>query len=126
MVNYSALAQNAKALLRRYGRPIVFVKLNEVPADVSKPWNGPSANGETLVTLQGVSLDPIGQRQMGTSSEFSSLVIENTSLLIVANDGNDLSQFTEVIDDNKRFGIYLIESLKPASIPIVSYVWVKR
>lgn len=63
---------------------------------------------------------------MGTSSEFSSLVIENTSLLIVANDGNDLSQFTEVIDDNKRFGIYLIESLKPASIPIVSYVWVKR
>jgi len=127
VVNYSLLAQNAKVLLKRYGRSITFVKFNETPADVNKPWNGPAANGQTQIVLQSVALDPIGQRQMGESIRMNSLTdIENTNLLIVANEGYDLSDFSEVIDDNKRFGIVSIESLKPANIPIISYVWVKR
>jgi hypothetical protein len=64
---------------------------------------------------------------MGERTQMNSLTtIESSNLLIVANEGYDLSQFSEVLDDGKRYGILLIESLSPANTPIVSYVWVKR
>jgi hypothetical protein len=124
--SYSLIAQNARILLRRYGRPLTFIRLNETPADSAKPWNGPAANGETTLVLQGTPLDPIGQRQLGSAIQFDNLLIKNSNLYIVANEGYDISAYTEVLDENKRYGISLIETIKPSTVPIVSYVWVKR
>lgn len=126
MVDYNLAAKNAKALLKRYGRTLQFVRFNETPADTNKPWNGPGQNGQTIVNIQGIAIDPIGQRQLGSRVTVDDLITENATLFLVANDGNDLSVFSEVIDGNEKFGIVLIDTLKPGEIPLISYVWVKR
>lgn len=131
MVDYNRLAQTAARLVKNNGRSISFVKLNETPANSSRPWKGPASGGETTLALNGVFVPPNTVRQfgltaLGEGTEFQDLVTFSEQIIITAQGENDLREFTSVVDGGDRWGIIGLQVLKPGPTTLLAFVGVRR
>jgi len=131
MVDYVRLAATANRLIEKNGRSIQFVRLNEDPADPTKPWNGPAAGGEGNLDLFGVFVPPNTVRQfgltaLGEGTEFQDLLTMSEQVIITAQAENDLRLYTEVVDRSQRWGIIGLQVLRPADVTLLAFVGVRR
>lgn len=131
MVDYVRLQQTAERLIKKNGRSISFVKLNETPADPNNPWDGPSPAGEITLPVFGVFVPPNTVRQfgltaLGEGTEFRDLVTFSEQIIITAQGENDLREYTSVVDRADRWGIIGLQVLRPGDITLLAFVGVRR
>lgn len=131
MVDYVRLASVANRLVQENGRPISFIRLNEVPADSSNPWDGPGPGGETSLSVYGVFVPPNTVRQFGLSAlgegtEFEDLVTFSEQIIITSQGEIDLRQYTKVEDGGIRWGIVGLQVLRPGLVTMLAFVGVRR
>jgi hypothetical protein len=131
VVDYARLAITASQLIQNNGRSITFVKLSETIADANKPWNGPDADDESTLALNGVFVPPNTVRQFGLSAlgegtEFKDLIAFSEQIIITAQGENDLREYTSVIDRDDRWGIIGLQVLRPGDTTLLAFVGVRR
>lgn len=129
--DYVKLAAKAKTLVTQSGRTITLVKVNETPADPSRPWNGPAPAGEVTVNVPGIQLLPnavriFGLSALGDANEFQGLVTYSELVYVVFAGEEDLSEFTYVRDGGVDYQIEATQELKPADVTLLGYIGVRR
>jgi len=131
MVDYDRLSATALRLLSANGRAITFIKFNQTPIDVTKPWNGPATGGEVELELNGVFMSPNSLRQFGLpalsrGTEFVDLVTHSEQIIVVNPQSVDINEYTEVRDGSERWGILGTQILRPGPTTVLAYVGVRR
>lgn len=131
MVDYVKLQKTAIRLIKKNGREITLIGLNETAADPSKPWNGPAAGGETDLIVSGVFVPPNTVRQfgltaLGEGTEFRDLITLSEQVIIIAQGDIDIRTFTDVLDRGERWGIIGMQVLRPGPITLLSFIGVRR
>lgn len=131
MVDYVKLQKTAIRLIKKNGREITLIGLNETAADPLKPWNGPVAGGEENLIVSGVFVPPNTVRQfgltaLGEGTEFMDLITLSEQVIIIAQGDIDIRTFTEVLDRNERWGIIGMQVLRPGDVTLLSFIGVRR
>lgn len=129
-IDYAKLAETSKRLITEAGRTVTLVRPSEVPADPSKPWDGPTQT-EITIDVPGVQLLPnavrvFGLSALGDANEFRGLVTFSELVYIVFAGETDLSQFTIVRDQGVDYQIEATQELKPKDVTLVGYIGVRR
>jgi hypothetical protein len=131
--DYSGVSKKAKKLVDKFGRNITFVKLDEVVADPTKPWEGaatPRVDPESSITLKGVFVPPSSSVELGLQTIKPGMSDRAKQIIIlapgVAHVDVEFEQYDEVIDGTVRWKIVQVETLKPGSDRIVYFVEVER
>ncbi len=131
--DYTALADKAKELVDRFGRPITVIQYDDAIDDPTKPWRG-TANPRAVPTAEvqaaGVFVEPTGARALGISTQAGELLKRSDAIFLVslgsASNGIDLSLFDEVLDGGKRWKIEVVEKLQPGDLTLLYFLGVKR
>lgn len=131
MVDYVKLQKTAIRLIKKNGREITLIGLNETAADTSKPWKGPATGGETDLIVSGVFVPPNTVRQfgltaLGEGTEFMDLITLSEQVIIIAQGDIDIRTFTEVLDRSERWGIIGMQVLRPGDVTLLSFIGVRR
>lgn len=122
------LAAVAKRLIDREGRDISIVKLDEDPADPTKPWRSsaaPRGSAATAVAGKGVFV-PLSGSDLGLT--FTSGDEDSTVCLFPGSSdgGNQLEDFDEIIDGSQRWRIAETQVLQPGATRLLYAFLVQR
>lgn len=133
MVDYVSIQATAIRLVAETGRDITLVRYAETPANPAKPWAGPAAppTGQSTLALKGVFVAPSTERQfgllaLGRGIEFQNLLTYSQQIIIVAQGNNDISIYSQVLDEGIRWGIIGIQILKPGTVELCAFIGVRR
>lgn len=134
MVDYVRLSKTVDKLIKKNGRVINLLKIDQTPADVDKPWNGPadSPSPYTKLELSGVFVPPTSVREfglpaLGDGTDFNDLVLSSQQVVIVYPGENNLKDYISLEDtDGKVWGITGIQILKPGNTTMLGFIGVKR
>lgn len=127
-INYTKMKALSQRLISQNGRTMTFVQILPYVGDPSKPWRGDSAARTTpTVTLDKIAvvLEPSTNIRVGETTIVDDLLKNNDKVIMV--DGEDaLSQYHEVIDNEERYRINFIYTLKPGLVLLYHLVGLKR
>lgn len=131
--DYAAVSKKAKKLVDEFGRDITFVKLDEVVADATKPWDGaasPRIDPESSITLKGVFVPPSSSVELGLQTIKPGMTDRAKQIIIIApgivHKDVEFEQYDEVIDGTVKWKIVQAETLKPGSDRILYFIEVER
>lgn len=131
--DYTYIADRAKDLIAKFGRPITVIQYDDTIDDPTKPWRGAADLRSTPiaeVVAFGVFVEPIGARALGISTQAGELLKRADAILLVslgsASSGVDLSLFDEVVDGARRWKIEVVEKLQPGDLTLLYFLGVKR
>jgi len=129
---YNGLAATAIRMINKRGRSIRLIRFDETAANAARPWRGPpSSPTEPGSNVFGVFVPPISVRQFGLSAlglgtEMESMIAVSEQIIIVSAGEIDLRQFSEVLDQSERWGIFASQILKPGSTTLLGFLGVRR
>lgn len=131
MVDQPAVALVAERLLKQDGRLVRFIKFDRTAADANKPWDGaadPRATPADTADMYAAPLHPESLVNLGFTGRNNDLIKQAELLYIVAPGAStkDLTGFDEVLDESVRYGILMSEKLRPGTVNLLYFVWVKR
>lgn len=133
MADFVKLANTAQRLVAKNGRPVTIRRLSQAPADVNKPWKGPTNpqnNYDAQVTTPAVFVPPASLVQLGKSTIDEDMLKRVDQVAIVApgpTETADLSTFNEILDENNTvYKVEFTETLRPASTTLVYFMGVSR
>lgn len=130
MVNYVSLAATAKRLITKNGRQITFV--TSPPKNADRPWKVDETDFvPEEVPLMGVFAPPNMVRQFGLSAlgegtEVDDLFTFVQTIAIVYPEQEDIRRFSVVRDQGMDWNMVAFQLLRPADLPIVAYVGLRR
>ncbi len=128
-INYTKLAGTALRLVKANGRAVMFIRLNDTPADSDEPWKAaatPRNPAEIETPTFALAVPPSGVSKLGFKIESDDFVKRSEQILIVAPASVDLDNYTEVVDGAIRWQVTGMEKLKPATTTLLYFVGVKR
>lgn len=120
MVDYSALAAKATALIEKYGREMKFFKEVTAPADPNKPHRGGTTT-TTVATVKAAIVDFKFHEIDGDHVRRG-----DKKLIAPFNETNDLSQFSYVLDGSTKWSIVAGLTVQPGETGIVTKLQVRR
>lgn len=129
---YNRLAATAVRMINKRGRLIRLIRFDETAANAGRPWKGPPINPtEPGSDVFGVFVPPTSVRQFGLSAlglgtEMESMIATSEQIIIVSAGETDLRQFSEVLDQSERWGIFTSQILKPGSTTLLGFLGVRR
>lgn len=137
MPNYVKLANTAKRLIEKSGRSITLYKRSDTPADVNKPWRGPTdattatppAQPPTAsTTVKAVFVQAGSESELGQLIEALELVKRRGNRFLVAalSTNVDLRQYDVIQDGNQIYSIEVIRFLQPGDVALLYDIEVKR
>ncbi len=128
--DYTKTAATALRLIEDKGREITFLKFDDTPDDLAKPW-AKNANlrigpASVSTTLFATSVHPTDINVLGVRIRDNDLMKQLREILIIAPGTfqGDLKEYQELDDGDRRFRITFMEQLKPANITILWYAGV--
>ncbi len=128
--DYIKIAATALRLIKDAGREITFLKFDDTPDDVTKPWakNADLRTGPASVStkLFAVSIHPTDINVLGIRIRDNDLMKQLREILIIAPGTfqGDLKEYQELDDGIRRFRITFMEQLKPANVTVLWYAGV--
>lgn len=129
--DYTSALALARRLIRKYGRQMTLKRIEDVPADANKPWEGsasPRATYDATTTAYAVTVPPDSLIQLGISSKVKELDKPWDEILIM--EPNDTFAETldtfDIINDGKDFKISWIEKFKPGDTTLMYFFGVCR
>jgi len=132
LLDYVAIAKVAETLIAGSGRTVTILKFNESEQDPAKPWKG-SSNPRLLpdfeVTTIATFVNPSSAVNLGIATESSELVKNSEKIMLVAPGATiieDLRLADEVQDEDLRWKVVGVTTLKPADKILLYYIGVKR
>lgn len=129
MVDLAPIIATAQRLITENGRSVTFIRHDETLADADMPWLGPTdarTAPDATSVHDAVFVEPDSASQLGLAHIQSDLIMNAEQILIVAQGSVDLSQFQEVLDESVYWKITDIQTLRPGSTTVLSFVGVKR
>jgi hypothetical protein len=126
-VDYIKMAALARTLIGANGRSVTLRQLVTTPANPAKPWRGstdPDGAGAATTTVQAISVPPGSVRELGLQIDSPALVQSSSSIFIVAppDPPQDLSVYTELIDDAKVYRIHRADELRPGEVTLLYFL----
>ncbi len=128
--DYTITAATALRLIQDKGREITFLKFDDTPDDVAKPWakNSDLRTGAASIStkLFAVSVHPTDINVLGVRIRDDDLMKQLREILIIAPGTfqGDLKEYQELDDGDRRFRITFMEQLKPANTTVLWYAGV--
>jgi len=130
VVETASLIATAQRLITENGRSVTFVQFDSTPTDGAKPWLGPTdprTTPDSTLTVDAVFVSPAGAASLGLKAETSDLLKRSEQIMVVSPGAAvDLRIFNEVTDDSTQWKIVGVQTLKPGSSVMLSYVGVRR
>lgn len=128
--DYGPIIATANRLITRYGRAVQFIAQDNSAADPSKPWSSTTTLGSEI-TVRAIAVPPASVRKFGLTSladgtDKDSLLDFGEVTLIIANEGNDLSGYSNVRDLGQIYSVLALQQLRPANDLIISYATLRR
>ena len=129
---YNRLAATAIRMINKRGRLIRLIRFDETAANAARPWKGPPVSPtEPSSDVFGVFVPPTSVRQFGLSAlglgtEMESMISTSEQIIIVSVGETDLRQFSEILDQSERWGIFTSQILKPGSTTLLGFLGVRR
>lgn len=151
-MDFVKLQATVLRLINSNGRDLTLVKQDNVPTNPLKPYEGssdPSGPSAVKKTMKGIFVPPTAINQFGLSalgkgSKTIDLFINSEQIIIVPfiepeqyyeegyiEEGYilgsfEISEFQEVIDGVKTWGINATQILQPGDTPLLGYIGVSR
>jgi len=129
--DYNKIAETALRLIKNAGREITFLKFDNTPDDVAKPWakNTDLRTGAASVEtkLFAISMHPTNVSDLGIKIRDDDLLKQVREILVIAPGKafqGDLKEYQEVDDGVRRFRITFMEQLRPANTTVLWYAGV--
>lgn len=128
--DYTITAATALRLIKDKGREITFLKFDDTPDNVAKPWakNSDLRTGPASVStkLFATSIHPTDINVLGVRIRDNDLMKQLREILIIAPGTfqGDLKEYQELDDGDRRFRITFMEQLKPANVTVLWYAGV--
>lgn len=129
---YTRVVATAVRMINKRGRLIKLIRFDETSDNVSRPWKGPPASPtEPSSDVYGVFIQPTSVRQFGLSAlglgtEMESMIATSEQIIIISAGETDLRQFSEVLDQSERWGIFTSQILKPGDKTLLGFLGVRR
>jgi len=129
---YNRLAATAIRMINKRGRLIRLIRFDETAANAARPWKGPPVSPtEPSSDVFGVFVPPTSVRHFGLSAlglgtEMESMISTSEQIIIVSVGETDLRQFSEILDQSERWGIFTSQILKPGSTTLLGFLGVRR
>lgn len=128
---YANIERTVTGLITRFGRDVQFIRESRTPSDSTKPWNGPGAGQQEVLTLKGVFTNPNTVREFGITSlglgtEFVDLMEMSQQVIITNSGDNDLRQYRVARDNGIDWNFLAVQQLRPGNVGILSFVLVRR
>lgn len=128
LFDYAEMQAAAQELITAAGRVVTFERLSNTPDDPDKPWR---LSVEAVVSSSKdavVAFVPLSSyRDLGSVTVNESL-LQNINLvgLVAGDDTFDFSTCHSIIDNGVRYGIEIIDALKPGDTALLYYFKVKQ
>jgi len=125
-LDYNAIAATALRLVQNAGRQVTFLRFNQTPDSISKPWGANTdlrSNPDASVSLWAVSVHPTDINVLGIRIRDDDLLKHVREILIVApgpDNQQDLRLYQQVLD-SRVFRIVFMEQLKPNNVTLLWY-----
>jgi len=125
--DYSGLANVAESMISQFGRPVTFLKFGSVAPTSTTPWDG-TATPEQSVPGHALFVEPSSATKLGMSSAAGDLEKRYSAVILAAfgaGSSVDLTGFNEVQDGEDRWGIIVVEKLRPGTASLLFFVGVE-
>lgn len=116
MVDYVSLASKAQTLIEANGRDLTFKLVDRDPDDVTKPWRGRDAAGDTTFTIKGVVYNYDNDDVDGD------LVRRGDKRVLVAHDslsGQDFEQVDSFLDGTDNYKVINVGIVAPGDTYLI-------
>lgn len=131
MVDFLALITVAQRLISENGRAISLLGFNETPADVNRPYEGPSDTTDTpsnQLDLNAVFVLP-GQAGLGLGldSVVQDLLKRSEQVAMVSPGATaDLKIYQQITDGSDQWTINEVHELKPGNELVLGFLGVRQ
>lgn len=122
MADHTDFLAMAREMIKEDGRLVSCVKLSKGPADANKPWKGAGVPTETgAVSAYAVFLPHAGELDLGRIISDADLLkkVEQIALIAPPSGGQNLDDYTLIIDGGERWRIEVMRTLKPGPIALL-------
>jgi hypothetical protein len=129
LFDYTPISNTALSLINKFGRSITLVDFNSSTNDQTKPWRGSSetrSSPDRVIELDAVFVEPSQASRLGLSTNVDDLLKRSIQIAMVATN-QDLLGYQELLEsDGTRWKIIKLETLRPADLTILYYIWVSK
>lgn len=115
-------------LLKKHGRPLTFIELSATPANPAFPFEGPTnpqASPTRSLTTVGTFVEPDSLQRLGLSTKIEELLQRSDRICLVPGPA-DLKGYNVVTDEGESYKILAIETLRPGTTTLLSFVGTLR
>jgi hypothetical protein len=129
VVDLAPIIETAQRLIAENGRTVTFIRHDETLSDPTQPWLGPAdarATPNTTSVHSALFVEPDSTQALGLAQAQSDLLMDSEQIMVVAQGEVDLSTFQEVLDEGVYWKITEIQTLRPGTTTVLSFVGVKR
>lgn len=114
MADFARLAETARRLIRKNGRPAILRKLSRNPADPEKPWlKNSDAHQDVPLTVAFFDYEE------GDIDDASVRRGDQIGYVEAPTTGEDLSTFDQVLDGDLTWRIENVQTIRPATQTVV-------
>ena len=134
-LDYTKLAELARVLVSENGRTVDFVRVDQDPADATKPWNGPAAPADNddydafVEAVPVAAVPPSNVNELGLTTIDQDL-LKRVELIYIVAPGlgvtADLATMNRVLDGGVTYKVLFSETLRPATTTLVYFIGVVR
>lgn len=128
LFDYAEMQAAAQELIDAAGRTVTFEKLSATPTDSDRPWRGSAVPTVASFKDAKVAFVPLSSyRDLGSVTVNESLLQGVNMVGLVAGDDTfDFSRCHSITDGGVRYGIEIIDALKPGDTALLYYFKVKQ
>jgi hypothetical protein len=127
-IDYDTIATVVRTLLSENGRTVTLNKMDNVPSNSSKPWQGSTTARTAVATLEvsAVFVEPSSLDTLGRDYVSPEFLKRSEQIAFISTDTR-LDQFNEMVDsDSTRWRIVDMTELRPGSKSMLYFVGVKK
>lgn len=122
--DYTEMSDLALSMIGEFGRLVDIVKIEVVPTDTEKPWDGSTTSANTTTSATAVFVDPVSEKDLGREelADPDELGVRGSQIAFIAyaeNPGIDFTTYNRILDHGQTWKIEKANLLQPGGLALL-------